>query len=122
MPRLTRIADELQRVTRENMRRNPALPESGKRAVEADKSATVLQYARTLKGVSIDELSARTNIPVSTLQRMENGGKSILPILDSEKAALKKALGRNADDLLRPLTDANKSSYLHGLPMKEGRE
>jgi ribosome-binding protein aMBF1 (putative translation factor) len=86
------------------------------RSVVADKSTTVLGYARTLRGLSIEHVAKKTVLPVATLHRIENGGGVAL-LSDYEKAKIEKVFHRSADDLAQRLTPETKAAILHGAPM-----
>jgi hypothetical protein len=112
------LTEDEQKLVRQDRARQLAKTSNnntGNRAVQADSAKTVLGFIRTLKGVSVEALSKQTKILADDLRRAENGGTVM--ILQREAAALKKALGRSADDLLRPLTYDTKLAALHHLPM-----
>jgi DNA-binding XRE family transcriptional regulator len=89
---------------------------TGKRSVEADNSASVLEYLRKLRGLSIEAAAQKTGLPVTTLQRIENGS-GVASLIGSEKAKLASTFHRSAEDLARPLNDETKAAALHGTPM-----
>jgi hypothetical protein len=89
---------------------------TGERIIEADTAKTCLEYARRIRGLSIEAVAKKSKMPVTTIQRIESGG-GVASLFGSEKAGLARVFHRSAEDLARELTDDTKISMLHGTPM-----